>query len=454
MMRLPIFFRILLIIFIPFFQLLIVTGTIHLSAIELFSRNNTFLFIFTGFFISVVFAYLTSKKFTDALLKIEFLLRSHENFQISTRNFQNMPPEIENLYLQIKESTLNYTQTQDSLIAERKMFNSILDNMTDGILISDKNGMVSMINHSASQLFHANREDAITHSLAEVTRDYRINELFEKCSKSQHQETESFETAPDKTFIQCIATPLDPELPGTILFLIQDLTRIRQLEIIRRDFVSNVSHELRTPLTSLKIITETLQEGALDDPSIAKDFIMKMGSEVDNLTHLVEELLELSKIESGRVPLEKRYVKPYDLIKGASERMLLQAQRAGLDLTNSSNPDIQAIFIDQSRLEQVLLNLIHNAIKFTPPGGKVEVSAYQESGSIIFFVKDNGKGIPPKDLERIFERFYKTDRSRSEQGTGLGLSISRHLVEAHKGKIWVESQVGLGSTFFFSIPLK
>jgi two-component system phosphate regulon sensor histidine kinase PhoR len=133
--------------------------------------------------------------------------------------------------------------------------------------------------------------------------------------------------------------------------------------------------------------------------------------------------------------------------------MALQAQRAGLSLARSCSPALPRIFIDKSRLERVLVNLLHNAIKFTPPGGSVELAAIQETGQVVFSVRDTGIGIQPRDLERIFERFYKSDRSRSESGTGLGLSISRHLVEAHGGRIWAESQVGQGSTFFFSIPI-
>ena len=192
------------------------------------------------------------------------------------------------------------------LDTDRKLFNSTLGNMNDGILIADQKGIVTLTNNTVRQIFHIEEMNTVDQSLAEVIRDYRINELFEKCSNSKQQEIVSFETGPEKTFIQCIATPLDPEIPGSILFLFQDLTRVRQLEIIRRDFVSNVSHELRTPLTSIKLITETLQDGAIDDPAIARNFIEKMNGEVDNLTQLVEELLELSKIESGRVPLEKR----------------------------------------------------------------------------------------------------------------------------------------------------
>ena len=453
-MKISLFWRILIILFIPFFQILILTGLINFPALQPFIKLNTALFLFIGFMVSAFLMYLTVKKYSNALSKLKEALQKQTTEISFTKGLKRIPPEIEQLFHAIKETNIKNTQVQGSLAAERKMFNSILGNMNDGLLIADQNGIVTMANHTATQIFHFSEQDAINHTLTEVIRDFRIYELFNKCSKTKQQEMVSFETAPEKVFIQCIATPLDPEIPGSILFLFQDLTRLHQLEIIRRDFVSNVSHELRTPLTSLKLITETLHEGAIDDPAIAKDFIEKMDSEVDNLTQLVEELLELSKIESGRVPLEKHYIKPMIFINSACERMLLQAERAGLTLKNSTNPELPETFVDPTRLEQVMVNLIHNAIKFTPPGGEIEVSAYQQSDSIIYYVKDNGKGIPPKDLERIFERFYKIDRSRSERGTGLGLSISRHLVEAHNGNIWAESQPGQGSTFFFRIPIQ
>ena len=242
-------------------------------------------------------------------------------------------------------------------------------------------------------------------------------------------------------------------MPGNILFIFQDLTRIRQLEVIRRDFVSNVSHELRTPLTSLKLITETLQAGTIKDPAEEKMFVDRMDGEVDNLTQIVEELLELSRIESGRVPLEKQWIKPYELLKEICDRMQLQAKRAGLILSYQCDENLPKTFIDPIRLGRVLVNLIHNAIKFTPPGGHIDASAYRENENIIFFVKDTGVGIPQKDLERIFERFYKTDASRSNHGTGLGLSISKHIIETHGGKIWAESTPTQGSKILFNIPL-
>jgi len=366
---------------------------------------------------------------------------------------RRLPSEIQRLLLAIIRYQTNTNESEMDYQAERKMFNSLLENMNDGILIADESGNVTLINPCAKEIFEIDNKKIIGLSLAEALRNHHVNKLWQKCVFSQQQEMVSFEIPPTKSFIQCIASPLDPELPGSILFLFQDLTRMRQLEIIRRDFVSNVSHELRTPLASLKLITETLQSGALNDPPAANRFLKRMDHEVDNLTQMVEELLELSRIESGQVPLEHQWIKPQDLLSIAGERMEMQADRAGLEFEYGCDPTLPSIFVDASRLSQVLINLIHNAIKFTPPGGMIETSAYIEGNRIIFYVKDSGIGIPEKDLERVFERFYKSDRSRTQRGTGLGLSISKHLVEKHGGKIWVESSHKAGSTFKFSVSV-
>ena len=227
---------------------------------------------------------------------------------------------------------------------------------------------------------------------------------------------------------------------------------MRRLETVRRDFISNVSHELRTPLASMKALAETLQEGALEDPPAARRFILRMETEIDNLTQLVNELLELSRIESGKVPLSFQRVQPCDLLQPAYERMILQAERAALELHLDCQPELPAVFADPDRITQVLINLVHNAIKFTQPGGKIILSAYQDKDHIVFFVKDTGVGIARKDLGRIFERFFKADRARSGGGTGLGLSIARHMIESHGGYIWAESEEGVGSTLYFSLP--
>jgi len=172
---------------------------------------------------------------------------------------------------------------------------------------------------------------------------------------------------------------------------------------------------------------------------------------VDALTQMAAELLELSRIESGQVPLELKPVSPATLLFTALDRMRMQVERAAITFSVVCPPDLPSIRADAPRLEQVLVNLIHNAVKFTPPGGQVILSAQKEEYFIRFAVQDSGVGISTEDLPRIFERFYKTDRARTSGGTGLGLSISRHIVEAHGGKIWAESEEGKGSTFFFTI---
>jgi two-component system phosphate regulon sensor histidine kinase PhoR len=174
---------------------------------------------------------------------------------------------------------------------------------------------------------------------------------------------------------------------------------------------------------------------------------------VDALTQMATELLELSRIESGQVPLEFAAVDPVKLLSVAAERMRAQAERAGLALSVAETATLPGVRADAGRLEQVLVNLIHNAVKFTVPGGTVTLSAEAEGKFVRFSVRDTGVGVPEEELERVFERFYKADRARSGGGTGLGLSIARHIVEAHGGRIWAESVEGQGSTFFFTIPV-
>jgi two-component system, OmpR family, phosphate regulon sensor histidine kinase PhoR len=361
--------------------------------------------------------------------------------------------EIGQLQQAVKNMAFQLKEQIDELSTERTKLEIILANMTDGIIIVDQSGTVQLINPAALRLFHMQDEDALQKTLIEVVRHHQLVELWRQCLISGAQETTTLETSPDRLFLQGIATPLHESLPGMTLMVFQDLTRVRKLETVRRDFVSNVSHELRTPLASLKALTETLQEGALEDPPAARRFLQRMETEIDNLTQMVHELLELSRIESNKVPLRRVSTSPCELATPAVERMQLQAERAGLSLRMECTDDLPMVKADPERMEQVLVNLIHNAIKFTPPGGHIIVSAFVDLTNVVFFVKDTGVGIPPEAINRIFERFFKTDRSRSGRGTGLGLSISRHLIEAHGGRIWAESLVNQGSTFFFTLPI-
>ncbi len=279
----------------------------------------------------------------------------------------------------------------DELQKERGTLTAVLANMTDAILIVDRPGNVQLINLAAQRMFRVTESEALGHSLIEVVRNHLVAGLWRKSQASGEQQTITLETSPDRLLVQGIATPLQQSLPGSILLVFQDLTRVRRLEMVRRDFVSNVSHELRTPLASLKALTETLMEGALEDPPAARRFLTRMEGEIDNLTQMVQELLELSRIESGKVPLERRSITPIELLTPAVERMQLQAERAGLNIKLECPQDLPAVNADPTRVEQVLVNLLHNAIKFTPPG---EISSYRPTAKDQFhhFLRQRHRG--------------------------------------------------------------
>ncbi|MFN2236153.1 MAG: ATP-binding protein, partial [Anaerolineales bacterium] len=341
----------------------------------------------------------------------------------------------------------------NALETEQGKLSAVLEQMTDGVIIVDEQGLVELINPAAAELFETNIDDTLDHSLAEVVRQHQLIELWQQCKDTADEQATMMDLLHQHRYIQCVATPLGEALTDKYLLLFQDLTHMRRLETIRRDFITNISHELRTPLASIKAVTETLKNGALEDPSAANHFLERMETEVDALTQIVTELLELTRIESGQVPLKIKAANPCKLVNKSVKRLREQAERAKIDLETICPENLPEIYADTGRLGQALTNLIHNAIKFTPEGGKVIISAQLETDVVQFSVKDNGIGIPSDDLPRIFERFYKADQSRSESGTGLGLAIARHLVEAHGGRIWVESKLGFGSTFYFTIPI-
>jgi two-component system phosphate regulon sensor histidine kinase PhoR len=339
----------------------------------------------------------------------------------------------------------------DKLVEERSRLVAVLDNMANGVVITDGDGRVRLINPAAVRLLDIAEEAALGTPFAHVARDYRIID-----------------------FLQAIATPLRDAGPQACLVILQDLTQIRRLETVRRDFISNISHELRTPLASLKALVDTLRDGALEDPPAAHRFLERMETEVDALTQMVQELLELSRIESGQVPLRLKPTPVTDVVLPPVDRLRPQAERAGLRLIVHLPADLPPALADAERMQQVITNLVHNAIKFTPPGGQIVVRAwFMETGQgdgrtrgqgerdaplvslspcLLVSVEDTGVGIPADDLPRIFERFYKADRARSGGGTGLGLAIAKHIVLAHDGRLWVESVEGRGSTFYVALP--
>lgn len=377
-------------------------------------------------------------------------VRRAANNDLSPHNLPTDIQSLEAISSAVHALTASFELRQTVLEAERARLQATLEQITDGVLIADAEGKIVFCNPAVADLFGVNQP--LGRSIIEVMRHHQLVETWRRSVSTGQPQSETVELTFRRQYIQLIAIP-DRALLGGSLLLVQNLTRLRRLETVRRDFISNVSHELRTPLASLKALTETLNDGALEDPSAARRFLKRIETEVDALTQMASELLELSRIESGQLLLELSNLSPSILLNRAADRMKLQADRAGLTLKVDCPPDLPLVRADSPRLEQVLVNLIHNAVKFTPPGGEVALFARQEEETVVFSVRDTGSGIPEEDQARIFERFYRVDRSRTGSGTGLGLSIARHLVEAHNGKIGVKSREGHGSCFYFSIPL-
>ncbi len=330
---------------------------------------------------------------------------------------------------------------------------AVLEYMADGVLIVDGGGRVQLINGAGARLLKLDKAAIIGQSFAQVVRDYQLIELWHNSHDRGTERIATLNVSHLGLFVRAIITPLEAGEAPRCLVMIQDLTQLRWLENVRRDFVSNISHELRTPLASLKAVIETLRGGALEDTFATQHFLDRAETEVDDMTQIVQELLELARVESGKAPLRIAPVSVQEILVTPVERLQPQAERAGLSLKIELPPELPHVSADGERIQQVVTNLVHNAIKFTEPEGQITVSAEAVGDNVIFAVADTGVGIPAEDVPRIFERFYKADRARSGGGTGLGLAIAKHIVEAHGGHIWVDSVEGKGSTFYFSLPI-
>jgi two-component system phosphate regulon sensor histidine kinase PhoR len=346
----------------------------------------------------------------------------------------------------------HYQQTSRIEAEQQALFNS----MAEGVLILDQAGHVQLVNRSLREFFGLN-SDVRGQTIMEAFRLQQLAETVKRLPEERIVQGSELELPEvNGRWLQFdAAAVLDREgtQRGAIL-VFHDLTRLKQLENTRQEFVANVSHELRTPLSLIKGFVETLLEGAKDDPELATRFLRTIEKHTDRLTYLIEDLLTISKLESGQIVMNLHEVG----LREEAGRVLddLQARAAGKNITLQNKvPEELKARADADRLQQVLFNLVENAIKYGRAEGTVSIGGEDNSsGRAELWVKDDGPGIPQDAMERVFERFYRVDRARSREtgGTGLGLSIVKHIVQAHGGEVWVRSDLGQGATFYFTLP--
>ncbi|HEV2248769.1 MAG TPA: ATP-binding protein [Terriglobia bacterium] len=346
-------------------------------------------------------------------------------------------------------------KTIHTLTDERNRSSAILGSMVEGVAVVTGDERILFCNWAFEQILELPQGSSQGRTLVEALRQADLVALVRQALSGVEELTGEVEvgTVRRRNFSVTAAPVRAAGANGAVLVL-HDITELRRLERVRRDFVANVSHEFKTPLTAIQGFAETLLNGALDDQANRNRFVEIIRDHARRLARLTDDLLKLSRIEAGRLELEIRPIRVEALVNGCVETARLNANARGLEIDVDLQQDAPAVRGDGAQLGEVLQNLLDNALQYTPSGGRIEVKARPKGQDVIFTVSDTGIGIPESDLERIFERFYRVDAARSREagGTGLGLAIARHIVEAHGGRIWVESAVGQGSRFHFSVP--
>ena len=338
-----------------------------------------------------------------------------------------------------------------ALSSERNTLSALLDTMGDGVIVTDENGTITLLNKTAQAIFNLENSKYLGLRLADVIRDFEIIRMASNCVERKESIQDEIEIPEIRRYLSVTTTPVGSGSEVGVLITVHDLTNIRQLENTRKEFVSNVSHELRSPLASLKAMVGTLENGAYEDRKIASDFLTRIDRDVDRMTSLVADLLELSRLESGQENIELKAVEVKALVAETISIILDQIENSP---TISSNiVDTVEVLGDKQKITQILINLLQNSAKSTSHEGKVTVSVKSDDEFLEISVQDTGSGIGIEHLPHLFERFYKVDRSRRDGGTGLGLAIVKHIVQAHGGVVSVDSIEGEGSNFHFTLPL-
>jgi len=371
--------------------------------------------------------------------------------------------EIADLSAALNETAAWMDRTIRSLSGERNRSSAILRSMVEGVAVIDAQEKIVFCNRAVSEVWNLDSAAIEGRPVIEAVRHSDLLSLIRRALQGEEGlRSEIVMGIVQQRSFSVTATPiialegaLAGDLPSGAVLVLHDVSELRRLERIRHDFVANVSHEFKTPLTAIQGFAETLLSGALEDPGNNRRFLEIIRDHATRLAALTDDLLKLARIEAGKLEVQFGPVQLMDVIDRCVETAQINATRKRITLEIDLPPHLALVHGDASLLRDVVQNLLDNAIRYTPEGGRVRITADASPREAIVSVDDTGIGIPLADQERIFERFYRVDpaRSREAGGTGLGLSIAKHIVEAHGGRLWVESEVGHGSKFSFSLSL-
>ncbi|MBN2102945.1 PAS domain-containing protein [bacterium] len=381
------------------------------------------------------------------------------NGELNHRLYITKPIELKNLAESMNKMADQLEERIDIITQQRNELEAILTSMVEAVLVVDTEERIIRMNHAMSKLLDVNTKDATGKDIQTVFRNIALQRFIRETLNSRKpREEELIVTSETERTVQAHGTLLKDASENTIggLIVLNDITRQKSLEDIRRQFVANVSHELKTPVTAIHGFVETLREGAIHDKKKAPEFLQIIMKHTDRLNTIIEDLLNLSRIEQdsekGEISLKVTSVR--QVMQEAVSLCLNKAAEKNIELTLQAKSGLKAK-LNPPLLTQAVVNLIDNAIKYSPEGSSISIQALRQQDHLNIQVKDNGIGIPHTDIPRIFERFYRVDKARSRQlgGTGLGLSIVKHIIQAHGGTITVDSQPGEGSTFTLSITM-
>jgi two-component system phosphate regulon sensor histidine kinase PhoR len=419
-------------------------------------RTNLWIGSLLIFLLAGAAALLMSRSYSDRVERLREFSR-----RVAEGDFRPLPSDGTGDTLEALGSSLNQTasrldRTIRTLTEERNLSSAILGSMVEGVAVVNGAERLVFTNPGFASILGLDVPPVAGSSLLEVVRQTELIEAVRRVLAGEPRVEAEIATGTLRQhfFAATVASVRAGETSGAVIVL-HDITELRKLERVRRDFVANVSHEFRTPLTAIQGFAETLIAGALDDPQNRGRFLNIILEHARRLARLTEDLLKLSQMDADRLELEIRPVKVAQLVESCYETARHRAAEKELFLTLELSDGFPDVAGDARRLQEVLQNLLDNAIQYTLPGGKIVLSAVTRNGEVVFTVADTGIGIPTADQPRIFERFYRVDAARSREagGTGLGLAIAKHLIEVQGGRIWVDSEIGEGSRFHFSVPV-